>query len=357
MNAPRVATAEKPVQLLVVDDDEGLAILMAETLRGEGYHVDTAPSANAARAWLDRRTPDLMFLDLKLQDSSGPALVASLQRNRTPVPFVVVTGQGDEKVAVEVMKQGALDYVMKDTGLLDRLPAVAKRALTAVAQETALRAAQAEHRRLEREILAISERERHSIGADLHDNLGQQLTALELMCTLAKEDAAPHPELAQRLDLMARMLREAVAQVRFLARGLVPVGSEPDSLQVGLAELAERTNAIGRVRFRFDCPQPVPVKDPFIAGHLYRIAQEAVNNVVKHARARHATVRLHQTGHDLHLVIEDDGAGIPKNRASKSDGIGLGVMRHRANAIGAQLQVDSRRGGGVTIRCTLPLPP
>ncbi len=330
---------------------------MAETLRTEGYSVTTATSASAARAWLDRHAPELMFLDLKLPDGNGPALVASLQRDRPAVPFVVVTGQGDEKVAVEVMKQGALDYVMKDTGLLDRLPAVAKRALKTVAQENALRAAQAEHRRLEREILAISERERHSIGADLHDNLGQQLTALELMCTLAKEDAAPHPELAKRLNLMARMLRETVAQARFLARGLVPVGSEPDALQVGLAELAERTNTLGRLHCRFDCPQPVNVGDPFVAGHLYRIAQEAVNNAVKHARARHATIRLHQTGQELELVIEDDGAGLSKNRDVKHDGIGLGVMKHRANAIGAQLAINSRRSEGVTIRCTLLLSP
>ena len=357
MTATRVALPEKPPLLLVVDDDEGLRVLMTETLRREGYSVDTAPSATAARTWLDRNSPDLMFLDLKLPDGSGPAMVAGLQRDRAPVPFVVVTGQGDEKVAVEVMKQGALDYVMKDTGLLDRLPAVAKRALNAVAQDRALLAAQEEHRRLEREILVISERERHSIGADLHDNLGQQLTALELMCTLAKEDAAPHPELAQRLDLMGRMLREAVAQVRFLARGLVPVGSEPDALQVGLSELAERTSALGRLRCRFDCPRPVNIRDPFMAGHLYRIAQEAVNNAVKHARARHATIRLQQSENELQLVIADDGVGFPKHRTHKADGIGLGVMRHRASVIGAQLVVDSRRGEGVTVQCTLSLNP
>ena len=352
-----MASTNTPSHLLVVDDDEGLLILMAETLRGEGYVVDTATSAKTARAWLDRHAPDLMFLDLKLPDGNGPALVASLQHDHAAVPFVVVTGQGDEKIAVEVMKQGALDYVMKDTGLLDRLPAVAKRALHAVEQGKALQAAQAEHRRLEREILAISERERHSIGADLHDNLGQQLTALELMCTLAKEDAAPHPTLAKHLDLMARMLREAVAQARFLARGLVPVGSEPDALQVGLAELAERTSALGRLRCRFDCPTPVTVSDPFVAGHLYRIAQEATNNAVKHARARHATIRLHRTGDKLELEIEDDGVGLPKTRVTKGDGIGLGVMQHRANAIGAQLAISSRRGEGVTLRCTLSISP
>src|SRR5688572_27470714 len=187
---------------------------MAETLRGEGHEVSTASSAKTARESLEHSKPDLMILDLKLPDGNGPALVAELQREDTRVPFVVVTGQGDEKVAVEVMKQGALDYVIKDTRLLDLLPAVVQRALSAIAQEKALAAAQDEHKRLEREILAAGERERHSIGADLHDNLGQQLTALELMCTALKEDAAGQPDLARRIDLVSKMLREAIAQTR-----------------------------------------------------------------------------------------------------------------------------------------------
>jgi len=234
--------------LLVVDDDEGVRLLMANALQSAGYRVETAANARETLARLDRHPPDLLVLDLKLPDGGGPELIARLQRDRAAVPFVVVTGRGDEKAAVEVMKQGALDYVMKNSELLEHLPAVVRRALDAVARDRALGAAQAEHRRLEREILDISERERQSIGADLHDNLGQQLTALELMCTLAKEDAASHPELAERLNVMSRMLREAVAQTRFLARGLVPVGADPDALQLGLAELAERTGAIGKLR-------------------------------------------------------------------------------------------------------------
>ena len=341
-------------RLLVVDDDEGLLLLMADRLREEGHEVATAASARAARARLAAGAPDLMFLDLKLADGSGPDLAAELRRGRQAVPFVVVTGRGDERAAVEVMRQGALDYVMKDAALLDRLPAVAQRALHAVAQDRALEAAQAEHRRLERELVAISERERHSIGADLHDNLGQQLTALELMCTLAKTEAAPHPALTRRLDQMARMLREAITQVRFLARGLVPVGPGPDSLQFGLAELAERTSALGRPRCRLECPEPVAVADPFLAGHLYRIAQEAVNNAVKHARAEEVVIRLLRREGSLLLAVEDDGAGLPRGKGAPADGIGLSVMRHRASAIGATLTVDSRRGGGVSVRCSLP---
>lgn len=341
--------------LLVVDDDEGLLILMAETLRAEGYEVTTTGSAHGARAAIERLRPDLMILDLKLPDGGGPALIAHVQPADGLVPFVVVTGQGDEKVAVEIMKRGALDYVIKDTRLLDNLPAVVQRALAAIAQERALQAAQAEHKRLEREILAASERERHIIGADLHDNLGQQLTALELMCTALKEDAAQQPALYRRIDTMAKLLREAITQTRFLARGLVPVGSDPDALQIGLTELAERINAIGVLRCRFECPEPVTVTDPFIAGHLYRIAQEAANNAVKHARAKQVTIRLTRSAAGLTLEVADDGSGLTKQRTGRS-GMGLGVMQHRAKAIGGELTVASRRGDGVTIRCSLPLP-
>jgi signal transduction histidine kinase len=353
-----VSSAAPSPSILVVDDDEGLLILMAETLRGEGYAVLTADSARAARAELARRAPALMILDLKLPDGAGPALVASLRDERPGVPFIVVTGQGDEKVAVEVMKQGALDYVMKDTGLLDLLPAVVKRALGQVASEAALVAAQDERKRLEGEILAVGERERLSIGADLHDNLGQQLTALELMCTALKEEAAAaHPPLAKGLDRMGRLLREAISQTRYLARGLVPVGDDPDALQIGLAELAERTNGLGRVKCRFECPQPITPPERAAAAHLYRIAQEAVNNALKHARGRLVIIRLTESAEALQLEVADDGGGLTKARAAgagEAHGIGLGVMQYRAKVIGAQLEVVSKRGEGVTIRCTLP---
>jgi len=350
------AAAPSP-RILVVDDDAGLLILMAEALRAEGWEIVTAGSGRAALKWLDEHTPDLMLLDLKMQDVGGTALLHQLQDRDVKVPFLVVTGRGDEKVAVEVMKQGALEYVMKDTTMLERLPAMVKRALAVLAQEKALREAQAEQRRLEGEILAASERERQSIGADLHDGLGQQLTALEFMCTALKDDAVrDHPALAPRLDHMSRMLREAVTQTRLLARGLAPVGVEPDALFLGLTELVERVNYLNRVRVVFECPQPVVVPDRTVAGHLYRIVQEALNNALKHARAKAVTIRLTRTAAALVLEVSDDGQGLTKPRAGQT-GLGLGVMRHRANAIGAELAVKSRRGEGVIITCTLPLPP
>ncbi|HVU25740.1 MAG TPA: response regulator [Opitutus sp.] len=341
--------------ILVVDDDEGLLILMAETLRGEGYAVRTADSGAAALARLREGKPDLMLLDLKLKDTGGPELLARLRQEEHAVPFIVVTGQGDERVAVEVMKQGALDYVMKDGALLDLLPAVVRRGITATERERALADAEREQRRLEKEILEVSEREQRRIGEDLHDGLGQQLTAIEMLCTSLKADVVRRaPELRKQVNRIGEMLREAVAHTRSMAHGLVPVKDEPDALWASLVELAERTTSAGRAKCRVDCPEPVLVADNAVAGHLYRIAQEAVNNALKHSGAREVVIRLARSKEALELKITDNGKGLAR---SKGGGIGLEVMQHRAAVIGGELRVESKPGKGVAITCTLPAKP
>lgn len=341
-------------RILLVDDDEGLLILMADALRADGYEISTAQSGAAALDWMDGSPPDLMLLDLKMQDMDGTALLKRLKERRLPVPFIVVTGRGDEKVAVATMKEGALDYVMKDTGLLDLLPGVIKRALTNIERDRALASAQADSRRLEREIIAVSEQERHNIGADLHDGLGQQLTAIELICAGLKEDIGGiQPDLGARVDQMGKMLREAIGQTRILARGLVPVREDPDALRIALAELAEQITSSGHIRCRLECPAPVPIREASVAGHLYRIAQEAVNNAVKHSKASEIVIRFRQTKGGPWLQISDNGSGMPKTD-SHNQGVGLRMMRHRAGAIGANLSVSSTRDSGVTITCALP---
>jgi signal transduction histidine kinase len=333
-------------RVLVVDDDEGLLILMGETLQSEGYEVETAKSAAEAVAWLSSHRPDLMLLDLKLRDGSGLSLVAKLRAVAERVPFVVVTGQGDEKVAVEVMKQGALDYVMKNSALLDLLPEVVRRALAAIEGERALAAAQ-------QEILAISEREQRRIGQDLHDGLGQQLTAIELMTHSIRSDLEEErPDLAAQMRRLGGFLREAITQTRSLAHGLTAFMLDASGLQTALADLAQRTSAVAHVRCRFDCPTPVEFEEGPVAGHLYRIAQEAVSNALKHAEAREIVIGLRGTDSHVTLQITDDGRGLPQAQRS-GQGIGLRVMQHRASAIGAELTVTSPPGQGVTVLCIL----
>jgi signal transduction histidine kinase len=173
------------------------------------------------------------------------------------------------------------------------------------------------------------------------------------MCTALKEDTAvTQPAVSKSLGQMSGLLREAVAQTRYLARGLVPVGGEPDALQTGLAELAARTNGLGKVRCQLESRTVVTLDDPLVTGHLYRIAQEAVNNALKHAHASRITIRLEQKDGRLLLEVTDDGVGLP---AARSGGVGLGLMHHRAGVIGAKLEIASGAKGGVTISCQLPL--
>jgi signal transduction histidine kinase len=149
------------------------------------------------------------------------------------------------------------------------------------------------------------------------------------------------------------MLRDAITQTRSLARGLVPVSDDPDALRIGLAELAETTTSIGPSKCRFECPGPVLLGDRTVAGHLYRIAQEAVNNAVKHAHAKEIVIELARADSTVRLRISDNGRGLSRARGR---GLGLGVMKHRASVIGGRLEMTSRKGLGFTIECTVSVP-
>jgi len=217
-----------------------------------------------------------------------------------------------------------------------------------------------ERRRMEVELLEISDSEQRRIGHDLHDGLGQQLTGLEmksfsLMEDLEVEDlAASRKSLQEQAGQINRALRECVAVTRSLAHGLAPAVIKSDGLMGALEQLARLTRLPGKVECRFVCPVPVALQDDQTAGHLYRIAQEAVNNALKHGRPRRLTIHLAREPGTLRLQIEDDGRGLPKTRKTRS-GMGLEVMRHRAHVIGASLEIDSKHGHGVCVTCTLPL--
>jgi len=203
---------------------------------------------------------------------------------------------------------------------------------------------------LEREVLHVSEREQHRIGEDLHDGLGQSLTAIELLCSSLKNDLPDRPELRDQATRMGQLLREAIRQTRLLAHGLIGFRLTSHGLSAALTELAQNVTSLGRVPCRFDGPAPVSFHDSAIAGHFYRIAQEAVHNAVKHAQASQLMIHLAEQAGALRLMVSDDGQGLPHPDAWNR-GMGLQLMQHRANAIGAKLTVESKPGQGVTVTC------
>lgn len=207
---------------------------------------------------------------------------------------------------------------------------------------------------LEREILSIAERERTRIGQDLHDDLCQQLVAIEYANeTLAAQWGEHAPAAADRAHALSAQLRKVTEYARELARGLTPnlqIGR--DGLTAALKELADSTRRMFERDCELECPVPIQLRDLSIAVHLYRIAQEAVNNAIRHGKAKRIVIHLTTKDRALILGVEDDGIGLP-SKARKGPGAGLRIMQYRLGMIGGSLEVQRMPNGGTAIVCTV----
>lgn len=212
-----------------------------------------------------------------------------------------------------------------------------------------------DRKRLEKEILEISDREHRRIGQDLHDGLCQQLAAIELMSQALEQKIAGRSRAdAARAGAIAGHVREAIRQTRLLARGLSPVTLESsEGLMSALQELAANTEKLFQVRCRFECGPPVLVWDYAMATHLFRIAQEAVSNALKHGKATQISIRLTQPRGGIRLVVSDNGAGF-RELAPKQKGMGLRIMASRAGMIGGTLVTENNPAGGARVTCAIP---
>ena len=451
--------------ILIVDDDRGLLRLMEKALRREGLATATAASGREALDWLAANRADLLLLDLKLQDLEGRELVRRISEVPQSPPFIIITGQGDERVAVEMMKRGARDYLIKDAEFLQFVPEVVKHVLEQIETERRLTAAEekfnivqsvmergfsavlitsadlpdphilyvtptfarligcdrektmgqqlsalkglatvhdylrrgipenlrqlevvsayqsaegerwgewrigpvkdksgrvthwlvllrdiTERKRLEKEILEISDREQRRIGHDLHDGLCQELTGIELLSRVLEQKLAARSKADSKLaGDIAGHVRGAIGQTRLLARGLSPVTLESEGLMSALQEFAGNTEKIFRIGCEFDCVQPVLVNDPTVATHLFRIAQEAVSNAIKHGKATQIEIQLEENPRGtVVLRVTDNGSGFSQE-APKQKGMGLQIMKSRAGMIGGTLTIENAQSGAQVI--------
>lgn len=466
MLAPNVSS--DPFRILLVEDEAAHAALIRLAFEKHPGRVTlhVAGTLQEARAALATTTPSLVIADLRLPDGDGVEL---LPAPGAPLayPVVIMTSHGDEQVAVEAMKAGALDYVVKSEVTLAEMPRLAERALREWGHITEFRQAEealrrseerlrtqfqgipvptyvwqhtadgfvlidhnaaaetvtggtiktlkgrlahdlyhdrpriledferclqeqtpikgemayrlrttgeirevavyyayvppdrvmvhtediTERKRMEREILEISNREQRRIGQDLHDELGQLLTGIcfrvaELETDLHQKN---QPETADAAEIGA-MIEEAIVQTRALAQGLNPVSLETGGLKTALATLAHRIEQIYEIPCTLTCPTPFFLDDTETTTHVYRIAQEALNNAIKHGKASRLAVSLVQTGTTITLTVRDNGVGLP-NTNHEGEGMGLRNMRYRAGIIRGAFDVHRGKDGGTVVRC------
>jgi signal transduction histidine kinase len=212
-------------------------------------------------------------------------------------------------------------------------------------------------RRLEQKILETSEGERRRIGHDLHDGLGQHLTGIALLAKSLKQrlTGAKASE-AEQAAKIAELVNESIGWTRDLARGLSPVTLDTEGLAPALEELAVNASNILGIKCTCDCDDDEFAMNHEHALHLYRIAQEAINNSVKHGKARNVRVGLLCEGPAIKMTIVDDGSGLSA-KTMVNPGIGLQIMQYRARMIGATLSMARvAPAGGTLVTCSLPAP-
>jgi len=208
---------------------------------------------------------------------------------------------------------------------------------------------------LEEAVVGAGERERERLGQDLHDGLCQLLTAARLksdslVARLAAGSASELSTARTALNLVTQALDEA----RRLARGLEPVEPVPEGLTVALQNLAATLHDSFNVACACKIPIPVLIPDPKMAAELFRIAQEATNNAIKHSHAQSISIRLMETSDGITLTVSCDGKAFPSKPSTR--GTGLKTMRFRARRIGATLEVGPGPSGGAVVRCVIPKP-
>lgn len=264
-------------------------------------------------------------------------ILESIQREEAVEPFETVRVRKDGRVVPVSL---TLSPIKDDAGRV--------MGVSAIMQDIS------ERKRLEAEILQVSEREQRRIAEDLHDGVGQQLGGISCLSDVLKKNladqASPEAEAAAKIS---RLLTVTMAQTRSLARGLHPVAPEANGLMSALEDLATRVSDLFKVSCHFACAQPVLIEDNTVATHLYRIAQEAVNNSLKHGKAQQIIIGLSSTSERIILAVNDDGVGF-KRSERRSKGLGLRIMNHRASMIGGNFAVQKKAGGGTVAVCNVP---
>jgi signal transduction histidine kinase len=240
--------------------------------------------------------------------------------------------------------------------LLQKLRSLLDELENRIRQRTAaLRHEMKARERLEKEVTEAAERESHRIGHELHDSLCQHLTAISLALQVLRGKLATESSSRSKdVDQAVNLVEQGIDLTRKIAKGLFPLELEGEGLAAALLELSTATARNHNLACEFKCDPSVRLSDSTTATHLYRIAQEAVTNAIKHGHVSRIAIEFARREAGRTLSIRDDGIGLPAP-LPESRGIGLRIMSSRAGMIGGRLSVKNCAEGGTIVTCDLPL--
>lgn len=344
--------------------DRPLKILHLEDLPADAEMVDRV--LRKAKLWFEKKVvidrsdflkalrefqPDVILSDHSLPAFNSLEALLITREEGLHAPFILVTATVSEEYAVNVIKEGASDYILKDR--LERLPNAVQNALDRRRTEEELARQHDFQQKLVLETsIQVQEKEREQIGKELHDNINQILAAAKLYLDIAAKYNDDTQAVA--LEKCQRNLNLAIEEIRQLSQSLVAPSLGGMGLDQALRKLLDNFPLSASLRLDLDTSAYLDdIGDEGIKLTCYRIAQVQLNNIVKHSRAHNASIILNRTPNRLTLLIRDDGIGF--NPAKKTGGIGLRNIRNRVSYYNGTLEIDSAPGKGCTLSITIPL--
>lgn len=356
---------KKGLRILLLEDNATDADLIQHTLRrgGLAFELECVDNKSDFVRQLRSSPPDLILSDFSLPGFDGYTALALAQEQCPGTPFIFVTGTMGEEVAIETLKNGATDYVLKHR--LSRLVLSATRALREAKERAELLVAEKRLRESHEQLRSLSvhlqhvrEEERIRIAREVHDELGQALTGLKLQLTWL---AGRLPKELKALDAQAHAMTERIDQtiqaVRRIATELRPGLLDTAGLQAALEWQAHKFQEQTGIRCRVKTTLQETLRDQELNTAFFRIFQETLTNIIRHANASRVDVRFHESAGQLILEVKDNGRGISEAEIHNTKSIGLLGMRERAALLGGEVRWRGEPGKGTTVTVRIPRPP
>jgi signal transduction histidine kinase len=349
---------EKTTRVLILEHEpDDIGLLVYELRKGAlNYVSEIVETREKFSEALRSFRPDIVLSDYSLPSFDGVAAFQIKQEICPEIPFIIVSGTIGEENAVELIKRGVTDYVLKDKlfTVIPKIQRALKEAEERIEKEAAERLLAKEREEHQKNLVRASiesqEKERAEIGRELHDNINQILAVTKAYVdTAVLEDDKRHEFLQRSL----KSLDMAINEIRKMSKSLVPPAMARNGLVESVSDLVENMRQINRfsIQFRYEKEKISNLGEKQQLA-LYRIVQEQVNNIIKHAQANNVFIEL--TGHNgyVNLRIRDDGKGFdPKVR---SRGVGLSNIMSRIEVFDGNMEVISAAGAGCTLNVQLP---
>lgn len=344
---------DRPLRILHLEDLSSDAEMVDRVLRKAQLHfekkvvIDKPDFLKALREF----HPDIILSDHSLPAFNSLEALKITREEGNNSPFILVTATVSEEYAVNVIKEGASDYILKDR--LERLPNAVQNALDRHrAEEALVRQRDLQQKLIIETSIQAQEREREQIGKELHDNINQILAAAKLYLDIAiKEDDDTRVEAMEKSQ---RNLGLAMEEIRQLSQSLVAPSLGGIGLDQALRKLLDNFPLAASLKLDLDTSgYREDIGDEGIKLTCYRIAQVQLNNIIKHARAKKASILLIRVPNRLTMTITDDGVGF--NTARKTGGIGLRNIKNRVGFYNGEVRIDSEPGQGCTLTISIPL--